>query len=114
MAMNVQKTLSMAAGAGYSLALGQECGFVNILTKADCWIKVVSSVNGESTTAPVATPAPGAGASATWIHLAASGETFTYDYSKGFNQSPTGFAGDRATTVLVWAIAAGDLIVNGR
>lgn len=114
MATNVQKTHSMAAGAGYSIALGQDCGFVNLLAKAECYIKVVSSHNGDSTTAPVATPAPAAGATANWIHLAASGESFTYDFSKGFQSDATSFPYDRMTTVLVWAVGAGDLVINGR
>ena len=114
MAMNVQKTLSMQATTGYSVALGQQCGFVNLLAKADCWVKVVSSLNGDSTTAPVATPAPAAGAVSDWIHLATSGETLTYDYSKGFNQAPVGFPKDRATHVLVWAVGAGELVCNAR
>lgn len=104
----------MAAGAGYSIALGQDCGFVNILAKADCWVKVVSSYNGDSTTAPVATPAPGAGATANWIHLAASGETHTVDFSKGFQSTAPAFTGDRMTNVLVWGIAAGELLINAR
>lgn len=114
MATNVQKTHNMAAGAGYSIALGQDCGFVNILAKADCWVKVVSSYNGDSTTAPVATPAPAAGQTANWIHLAASGEQFVYDFSKGFQSAAPSFPSDRMTTVLVWAIGAGDLVINGR
>lgn len=114
MATNVQKTLSMAAGAGYSVALGKDCGFVNLLAKADCYVKVVSSYNGDSTTAPVASPAPGAGATAEWIHLAASGEQFVYDFSKGFQSAAPSFPSDRMTTVLVWAIGAGDLVINAR
>lgn len=115
MATNVQKTLSMQATTGYSVDLGQDCGFVNILAKADCWVRVVSSHNGDSTTAPVATPAPAAGAVANYIHLATAGETLTVDFSKGFQSDPTGFAGDRMTTVLVWSVAGtADLVINAR
>jgi len=114
MATNVQLTKLMAAGAGYSIALGKDCGFVNILAKADCWVKVVSSHNGDSVTAPVATPAPAAGATSTWIHLAASGETHTVDYAKGFQSTAPAFTEDRMTNVLVWGVAAGELLINAR
>jgi hypothetical protein len=114
MATNVQKTLATQVTTGYSIALGQDCGFVNILAKGDCWVKVVSSLNGDSTTAPVATPAPGAGLVANWIHLAASGEQFVYDFSKGFQSAAPSFPGDRMTHVLVWSVAAADLVINAR
>ncbi|RTK98721.1 MAG: hypothetical protein EKK57_11125 [Proteobacteria bacterium] len=114
MATNVQKTHSMAAGAGYSIPLGRDCAFVNLLAKADCYVRVVSSYNGDSTTAPVASPAPGAGTTADWTHLAASGDSYVCDYSKGFQSEATSFPKDRMTHVLVWAIAAGDLVINAR
>jgi len=114
MATNTQLTKLMAAGAGYSIALGKDCGFVNILAKADCWVKVVSSHNGDSTTAPVATPAPAAGATATWIHLANSGEGHTVDTSKGFQSAAPDLTQDRMTDVLVWGVAAGELLINAR
>lgn len=114
MATNVQKTLAMQATTGYSIALGQDCGFVNILAKAECWVKVVSSYNGDSTTAPVATPAPAAGAVSNWIHLAASGDTHTVDLSKGFQSPAPGLLGDRMTNILCWSVGAGDLVINAR
>jgi len=114
MATNTQLTKLMAATTGYSISLGKDCGFVNVLAKADCWVKVVSSHNGDSITAPVATPAPAAGATATWIHLANSGEGHTVDISKGFQSTAPDLTADRMTDVLVWGVAAGELLINAR
>jgi hypothetical protein len=112
MATNSQKVLAMAAGAGYSVALDNDSGWVNLLARAECYVRVVSSHNGDSIVAPGATPAPAAGAVANYIHLLA-GETFIVDISKGFQSAAPSLSTDRMTHVLVWSVTGGsDLMIN--
>lgn len=110
MAAAVFKTLAMQVTTGYVVALGQPCAYVQCTTKADCWVKPVYSPN--STPAPPAgTPAPGAGLTADWIHLASSGDKLPADWRDGSAQSQQT---DQYTHVLVWAVAAGDLLIYAR
>lgn len=108
----VQKTLLMAVGAGYRVDLGQDCGAVTVTCKADCYVKVVGGDTASPPTAPVATPAPAAGAVAEYIHLATSGDKQTV----GADQDGRGFVPalqEQLRYVLVWAVAAGDLLIVG-
>ena len=102
MATNSQKTLAMQATTGYSIPLDHVAGWVNVIAKAECYVRVVSQANGDSIVAPVATPAPAAGATAQYIHLITSGEQMTVDISKGFQSPAPDLAGDRMSHVLVW------------
>lgn len=68
----VQITRLMATGTGRTIDLGQDCAKVTITTKGDVYVRV--DPPGDSPTPPAADPAPAASASASYIHLAASGD----------------------------------------
>lgn len=115
--MLCDKTLLMAAGAGYLVKLcpptaESDTGYtgaasrVSLLARAECYVQFVNW-DGVATApiAPAGTPAPGAGTQAAYIHLLANERV-----SRGLLGSRPSDRG--YTHVRVWAIAAGDLVVD--
>lgn len=113
MAMLCDKTLLMAAGAGYLVALqgpGADSSYVGkagrvaLLARAECYVQFVN-YDGVSTApiAPAASPAPGAGAESAYIHLLAN---------ERISRGAVGQSANPYTHLRVWAIAAGDLVVD--
>lgn len=114
MSAAVLKTLNGANTTGYVVALGRPCAYVQITSKSDFWVQTVyvDAANGDSPpTAPLATPAPGAGLTADWIHLASAGDKLPVDWRDGGTQS---LATDMYTHVVVWCVTAGELLIYAR
>lgn len=104
--MYIQKTTSMKTAEGYTLSLGA-VGYLQMLAKAECFVQAVNS----DTTPPVPTAVTQvAGQTLNWIHLAAGDRlSLGQDFAKGYDER----IHDRITHLLVWAVAAGDLILLG-
>ena len=114
MSAAVFKTLNTQAVTGYVISLGQACAYVQCSARSDTWVKpiFVDAANGDvAPAAPVATPAPGAGLTADWIHLAVNGDKLPADWRDGGTQS---LATDMYTHVMVWSVAAGELLIYAR
>jgi hypothetical protein len=105
-----QKTFSMQATTPFAVALGQSCGNVYVLAKAECWVRVTYAAPNTVVTGP-ADPTPVAGAAADYIHLTANAEMqFGADPAgKGYDTQVQ----DPLTHVIGYAVAAGDLLIVG-
>lgn len=105
-----QKTFSMQAGNGFVIDLGQTCGQVTVIGKAECYVRVVGGSTAPS--APGANPAPAGGASADYIHLAASGDKQDIGYDDAGAGYKPGLQ-DPLRWVVGWAVGSGDLLAVG-
>lgn len=107
----VTKTLNAAAGAAYvvDLSAGGGVGKLEVLVKAEMYVLPTTDA---SAAAPGASPAPAAGAQTDYIHLAASGEKLTVDLNQGV-LAPDQPTRSKIQKLLVWAVAAGDLLAVG-
>lgn len=117
--MLVQKTLNMANGTGYVVTLSPGVAFSSVQLRAGvaCYVKAVAySAIAPAPTAPVATPAPGAGNVADYYHMAAN-ETIRIGYEaplgavKFPNMVDNTYV-DATQYLLVWSEGAGDLVIN--
>ena len=104
-----QKTHSMTAGANFLVDLGQNCGRVTVTARAECYVKIVG---GLAPTPPGASPAPGAGAAASYVHLAAAGDRLDIGADADGKGYVPGLQ-DPLRYVVGWGVAAGDLLVVG-
>lgn len=104
-----QKTLNMAAGAGYLIDLGGGVGTMSILARAECFIRV-SGPTSSAPSAPTATPDPASGAQASWLHVLASEEVTLGVDPSYWNGAQV--AQDTMQYIEVWAVAAGYLVCN--
>ena len=105
MANFTQKTLNMAAGNGYVVALGG-ANTASVIARAACYVQISDAV--ATPTAPTATPAPSAGLQASYIDMQA-GEVQTFgsdDDSQGSQP------GDFINYLVIWAVGTGNLVIN--
>lgn len=106
------KTLNAAATTGYlfDVSAGGGVGRIDIYSKVEAYVRPTSDT---TVVAPVATPAPAAGAQANYIHLAAN-ERVVVDLNQGILapevpvRSP-----DKIKKIQVWAVGAGDILLVG-
>lgn len=115
MALSRVNTLKVAtAGSGYVIDLrdagGNAAGYVKArprVTAGEFYIKPVYSPD-TAPDAPAATPAPASDAQAAWYHVITGDDPLVLgqEFAKGFNAQ----AQDAITHLLVWAVAAGELV----
>lgn len=113
--MLCEKTLAMTAGAGFLIKLcppdaESDAAFtgvasrVSLLAKAECYVQFVNWDGvSDAPIAPTVSPAPVAGAQAAFLRMLAS-ETI--------HRGAQGQTWQKYSHIRVWAIAAGDLLVD--
>lgn len=117
--MLIQKTLNMANATGYVVTLNTNKAYASVQIRSGvaCYLKSVDfNSSAAAPTAPVATPAPGAGNIADYYHMAA-GETIRIGLESTLGaMQPTGEVNKSATDAIqylvVWSEGAGDLVIN--
>lgn len=109
----MQKTLQMAAGTGYVLDLGETVTYLELTTRADCWVKPAYAET-IPTELPTVAVIPGAGATSDYVHLATAGDSQDWDAGKGGSNSSSAPT-TKYNHVLVWSVAGagGELTAAG-
>ncbi len=109
----MQKTLNMAAGTGYVLDLGGDVTYLELTTRADCWVKPAWAET-IPTVVPTAAVIPGAGQISDYLHLATAGDSQDWDAGTGGSNS-SGAPTLKFNHVLVWSVvgAGGELSAAG-
>ena len=96
----------IAAVTGRAVDLGGKHVYVEVEAGADCWVRAVETAED----APSATPAPGADASAEWIHLGTAGDKTIFDLTK----AGTRLGATRGIVqISIWSVAAGTHVITG-
>ena len=114
MSLSRVNTLKVAtAGSGYVIDLrdagGNAAGYVKArprVASAEFYIQPVNSVTDP--TAPAASPAPASDAQAPWYHVITGDDPLILgqEFGRGYNPQ----AQDAITHLLVWCVAAGELV----
>lgn len=109
----MQKTLKMVAATGYVLDLGETVTYLELTTRADCWVRPAYA-DEIPTTLPTVAVIPGAGLTSDYIHLGTAGDSQDWDAGKGGSNS-SGAPTLKFNHVLVWSVAGagGELSAAG-
>lgn len=103
----VQRTLNMEAATGYVVDLTPGCTTVSVLARGACYVKTSSALTAPS--APTATPAPAASAEAGYLDLQLNEvQVFGVDTDSAHDAGS-----DQIQYLVVWAVAAGNLVISG-
>src|SRR5688572_13340595 len=104
--MPLQITQNVAAGAGKYVDLSGSHVYVEVEGGGDCWVRACEVAEAAFS----ATPAPGAGASATAIHLPVAGDKTVFDLTAAANKLEPG---RKIVGINIWSIDAGDHTITG-